>query len=147
MTGKQGSSPASRRRWGIAWLALSASLAAHVADETLTDFLSLWNPWIRSLRRSVPWLPLPVFDFELWLGGLVLAVAVAGAMSRFAFRGDRWLRPLSYALSLIMVGNGLLHLAASAFLGRPAPGVLSSPLLLLAGGYLLVTTRAVEAKG
>ncbi|MDH4195938.1 MAG: hypothetical protein OEW05_00865 [Candidatus Aminicenantes bacterium] len=118
-----------------------------MVDETLTDFLSLWNPWVLSLRRSVPWIPLPTFDFELWLGGLILAVVVLGALSRFAFRGDRWLRPLSYALSLVMVGNGLVHLAASAYLGRPAPGVLSSPLLLLSGGYLLVATRALEAEG
>ncbi len=138
---------ASRRRWGVAWLALSASLAVHVADEAVTGFLSLWNPLVQSLRRSLPWIPLPTFDFELWLGGLILAVVVLGTLSRFAFRGDRWLRPLSYALSLIMVGNGLAHVAASAYLGRPAPGVLSSPLLLLSGGYLLVATRALEADG
>ena len=126
---------------------MAASFAVHVVDETLTDFLPLWNQWVLSLRRSVPWIPFPTFDFKLWLGGLIFVIVVLAALSRFAFRGDRWLRPVSYALSLIMVGNGLVHLAASVSLGRLAPGVISSPLLLLSGVYLFVATRALRAGG
>lgn len=49
--------------WGWSWLALCAALAVHVADEALTDFLSVYNPIARAIRERVPFLPLPVFTF------------------------------------------------------------------------------------
>ena len=129
------------RRWGFAWLALCATLALHVADEASSDFLALWNPLVESARDRLPWLPLPTFSFGVWLTGLVVVIAALTALSRFAFRGARWVKPLATVLGVLMVGNGIGHLAASVWLARPAPGVWSSPLLIGAAAYLLSVTR------
>jgi len=132
---------ASRRRWGICWLVLCGALALHVVDEAATGFLSLWNPLVDSIRHRVVWIPLPSFEYGVWLGGLILAIAVLIGLSWFAFEGARWIRPVAYALSAIMIGNGLGHIAASMWLGRPAPGVTSSSALLTAAACLLWSTR------
>src|SRR5256885_3873849 len=58
-------------RLGVAWLALCGGLAIHVADEALTDFLSVYNPAVRAIRARFPFLPLPTFTFPVWLGGLI----------------------------------------------------------------------------
>jgi hypothetical protein len=39
----QAKDPAARKH-GFAWIALCLALAVHVIDETLTDFLSVYNP-------------------------------------------------------------------------------------------------------
>lgn len=132
---------AARRRWGICWLALCGALAIHVTDEALTGFLSLWNPLVASIRDQIAWIPLPSFDFKAWFFGLIVGIAVLIGLSRFAFTGARWLRPLAYTLSAIMIGNGLGHIAASIWLNRPAPGVASSPVLLATAACLLWATR------
>ncbi len=134
-----------RRRWGLAWVGLCLALAVHVVDEALSDFLSLWNPLVAAVRDRLPWAPLPSFQFGVWLGGLIAGVLILLALSRFAFDGARWLRPLAYFLAVVMLGNGLGHVAASVYLGRLAPGVVSSPLLLVAAGFLLVATRRCGA--
>lgn len=134
-----------RRRWGICWLALSGALAVHVLDEASTDFLSLWNPMVESIRERVGWIPLPTFDYATWLGGLIAAVGISVGLSWFVFGGARWIRPLSYFLSIIMLANGLGHIAASVWLGQTAPGTASSPLLLAAAACLLWATRRIGA--
>ena len=132
---------AAHRRWGLSWLALCGALAVHVFDEASTGFLPLWNQTVAAIRDHVAWAPLPTFDESTWLGGLVLGIAVLAGLSPFVFGGSRWIRPLSYLLSVVMIGNGLGHIAASIYLNRPAPGVVSSPLLLVAAVCLLRATR------
>jgi hypothetical protein len=129
------------RRWGGAWVALCLALAVHVADEALTDFLSVYNPAARAIRQRFPLLPLPVFTFEVWLTGLILALVTLLGLSFFVFRGARWMRPLAYIFSVMMMANGLGHMAGSFYLGRLMPGVYSSPLLLAASGLLLRQTQ------
>lgn len=79
--------------FGWAWIALSVSLAIHVTDEAFTDFLSVYNPTIQSIRRRFPLLPLPTFPFNVWLSGLILGIILLLALSPFAFRGVRWITP------------------------------------------------------
>ena len=93
------------RRHGWAWVTLCAALAIHVADETLTDFLSVYNPAVQAIRRHVPFLPLPIFTFRVWLTGLILAVVLLLALSRFVFHGARWMLPLSYIFGVLMLGK------------------------------------------
>ena len=130
-----------RRRWGTAWIGLTLALAVHVTDEALTGFLSLWNPLVLSLRDRVEWSPLPTFRFADWLAGLVMLLLVLIVLSGLVFRGVGWMRPVSYVFACFMMLNGIGHLAASLYLGRPASGVYSAPLLLVTAGFLLVSVR------
>lgn len=145
--------PGGNARVGRAWLALCFALGAHVTDEALTGFLAVYNPTAMALREKLPWLPLPVFHFETWLAGLILAVLVLLALSVFVSRGARWTRPAAYALAIMMTANALGHTAGTLFgrtvasvpFPRPMPGFYSSPLLLAASIWLLVQLRASAA--
>ncbi len=124
---------------GPAWLALCVALAIHVADEALTDFLSVYNPAVRAIRARFPFLPLPTFTFPVWLGGLTAVTVLLFALSPAAFRGEPGLRPGAYLFGVIMAGNGLLHLLGSVYMRRVMPGTYSAPIILGAAIYLLVS--------
>jgi len=130
--------------FGIAWLALCAAFIAHVVDEALTDFLSFYNPTVAAIRDQMPVFPMPMFTFQVWLTMLVIANAVLLLLSVFAFRGARWMIPLSYAFAVIMFLNGLLHIIGSFFFGRLLPGVYSSPVLLIASSFLILRARQID---
>ena len=140
--------PRAKVRWlrdhGAVWVALCLALAVHVTDEALTDFLSVYNPAVRAIHHKLPFLPLPTFTYDVWLTGLISAVILLLLLSPFAFRGAWWMTPLSYFFGAIMLGNGLLHIAGSFYLGRLMPGVYSAPLLLGAAAYLLICTYRRE---
>ncbi len=126
-------------QFGLAWLALCVAFAIHVTDEALTDFLSAYNPAVQAIRARFPLLPLPTFTFRGWLTGLVLAIVGLATLTPFAYRGAGWMRPVADAFGIVMAGNGLLHLAGSAYMRKAMPGVYSAPLLLAAAVYLLVS--------
>src|SRR5574337_441938 len=113
------------QRHGQAWVALCLALAAHVTDEALTNLLSVYNPAAQAIRRQLRFPPVPVFTFKVWLTGLIVAVILLLSLSLFAFRGARWMVPLSYVFGLLMLVNGLGHFAGSLYLRRPMPGVYS----------------------
>jgi hypothetical protein len=86
----------------------------------------------------VPLLPIPVFTFETWIGGLLFVLAVWLALTPWAFRGLKWTRWLAIPVALLAgIGNGLAHILSSIYLGRFMPGVYSAPLILLSGTLLL----------
>ena len=124
---------------GPAWVALCVALAIHVADEALTDFLSVYNPAVGAIRARFPFLPLPTFTFRIWLGGLIVVTVLLFALSPAAFRGEPGMRPAAYVFGLVMAGNGLLHLVGSVFMRKPMPGVYSAPHILGAALYLLAS--------
>ncbi len=124
----------------MTWVFLALAIALHVTDEALTGFLPLYNSIVESLRESYPWVPLPTFSFPVWLTGLVIGVLLLLSLSPLVFAGSPYLRPVSYVLGVLMVGNALGHIGASIYWGIMAPGVLSSPILLLAALALLITT-------
>jgi hypothetical protein len=126
------------RRFGYAWIFLAAALALHVTDEAMTDFLSVYNPTVRAIRERLPLLPMPTFTFGVWLTGLCVGILTLFCLSPLAFRGNRVLIWIAFPLSIIMLGNGLLHISASFDFGRLMPGVYSSPILLLASTYLFI---------
>jgi hypothetical protein len=125
------------RRFGHAWLALTLALAAHVADEALTDFLSLYNPTVEALRARFPWFPMPVFTFDVWITGLILLVVVLLLLAPLAYRGALFTRIVAYPFAVIMLLNGLGHLAGSLYLARWAPGTTTAPVLLVASIWLI----------
>ena len=128
-------------RLGVAWLALCGGLAIHVADEALTDFLSVYNPAVRAIRARFPFLPLPTFTFPVWLGGLITVTILLFALSPAAFRGEPAMRPAAYVFGVVMAGNGLLHLVGSVYTRKAMPGVYSAPIILAAAIYLLASVR------
>ena len=130
------------RRLAAAWILLSLALGLHVADEALTDFLSVYNPTVQRIRESLPWLPLPVFTFDVWLGGLVAAVVILLLLSRCVFLGQRWTITAALVLGFFMTLNALGHFAGSIVLQRAMPGVYSSPFLLAAAVNLIYRANA-----
>ncbi len=135
----------SSSRLGAAWVAHCLALALHVTDEALTGFLGVYNPTILAIRPSGWWFP-PVFDFRVWLTGLILLVGVLLALSPFFFRHARWVRPIGYFFAVVNITNALGHTAGTVFgrtvasvhFPRPMPGFYSSPILLAASIYLLM---------
>ncbi len=126
-------------QWRAAWVGLAVALGLHVTDEALTGFLPVYNGVVESLRVNHPWVPLPTFAFPVWLGGLILGVALLFALTPVVSRRAHWIRVASVVLGVMMAGNALGHLGASLYWGRLAPGVYSSPLLLMAAVALLAT--------
>lgn len=129
------------RRFGYAWIFLSAAIALHVTDEAMTDFLSVYNAAIRAIRERLPFLPLPTFSFGVWLMGLCVGIALLFCLSLLAFRGNRVLVWIAFVLSILMFGNGLLHIGGSFYLDRLMPGVYSSPILLIASAWLFINAK------
>ncbi len=135
---------------GVAWMALCLAFVAHVFDEAITHFLSVYNPTVISLQERFSWFPMPVFRFADWLAGLMVLNLILLLLSPFAFRGARWLRPVVYVFAMIMLLNGLAHTLGTIFgrtvesvhFPRPMPGFYSSPLLLAASIYLLWQLQA-----
>jgi hypothetical protein len=113
-----------------------------VGDESLTNFLDLYNPAVVSIRERYPWLLLPTFTFEFWLSLLIFAVVALIAASFFVWQGRWAMRPISYVFAGVMLANGLLHIAGSLYMGQLMSGVYTSPLLVVASLVLIAATRA-----
>ena len=129
-------------RFGVAWLVFAIALGFHVADEATHDFLSFYNPNVLAIRLRFPYLPLPTFTFREWLGGLIAAVVLLICLTPLASRGVRWIRIAAWPLGILIgMGNGLAHILSSIYLHRMMPGVLSAPLLIAAGGWLVAKAR------
>ena len=47
------------RKLGIAWIAIWAALALHVADEAANGFLFIYNPTVTALRERFGFWPMP----------------------------------------------------------------------------------------
>ncbi|QOY86088.1 hypothetical protein [Paludibaculum fermentans] len=130
------------RRHAMAWVALTLVLAVHVADEAVHDFLGFYNPFVMMLRDVLLIQWLPTYEFGEWLAGLIAAVVLLLIASRAAFRGARWIQWASLPYGLILLLNGCVHIAGSLYFQRMLPGVLSAPLLVVAGAWLLVRAAA-----
>ena len=123
-----------------AWLLLVSALALHVADEALTGFLGFYNPLVLSIRRTIPWFPMPTFTFGPWLGGLVTLIVVLTLLTPVVRAGGGVIKAVSWLLSAIMFLNGVGHLAGSLYFGRWLPGTTSAPVLLAASVLLARAT-------
>ncbi len=141
-------------RLGVAWIMMWMALAIHVIDETLTGFLSVYNPTVLALRAKLGFWPMPTFGYREWLTGLCLLITALALLSPFAFRNARWIRPI---FLFVVIVAGLLnatghtiatilgHTVDTVRFPRPAPGFYSSPLLLIASVYALLQLRRTKA--
>lgn len=135
----------SNQRFGVYWLFFGYSLALHVLDEAGHNFLAVYNPNALAIRHALPFLPVPVFTFQEWIGRLSLALALWLALTPLAFHGLRWMRWLAIPVAILAgIGNALGHLGSSIYYGRLMPGVWSAPLILLSGTILLRSAVAKE---
>lgn len=136
-----------RERFGICWLVFGYTLALHVLDEAGHDFLAVYNPNAVTLRRLLPFLPMPVFTFREWIGGLLCALTIWLALAPLAFRENRWQRWLAIPVSILAgIANALGHILSSLYLRRFMPGVYSAPLILLSGIMLLRSALRTESE-
>ena len=124
---------------------MTVAIALHVVDELATGFLPAYNAAVATLRESYAWLPFPTFSFAVWITGLGIGITAMFLLTPFAFAARKWLRPVAYLLGAVMVANALGHMAISMYMGALAPGVYSSPILLVAAIMLLVTTCRLPA--
>jgi hypothetical protein len=129
-------------RHARAWLLLDAALALHVVDEALSGFLDFYNPLVLQLRAALGFWPMPTFTFGVWLFGLIALVIILAALTPAVRRGATGTRLLGWVLAVIMLGNGIAHLAGSIYYRRWLPGATSAPFLLAASIMLINATRA-----
>ncbi len=125
--------------FGLAWIAFAVALALHVVDEARHDFLATYNPSALAIRQRlhISFFP-PVFTFRVWLGGLILGVCVLLLLAPFALHGAHWIRMVALPLAILVgIGNGLGHIGGSLYYRRWMAGIQSSPVLLVAGGWLV----------
>jgi len=122
----------------LAWVAMVTSLALHVVDEALNDFLSFYNLLVENMRESLGFFPMPIFEFRYWIGGLICVVTIGYLAIPLVGRGTRGIKIVMVVAGVLMILNSLGHMAASIYIGRVVPGTLSSPLLLVASLYVVV---------
>jgi hypothetical protein len=82
-----------------------------------------------------------------------VAVLLLAALTPFAFRNARWIRPILYFCAIVVgilnalghiVGTILGHTVNTVRFPRPAPGFYSSPVLLISAFYALVQLRSTR---
>ena len=135
---------AAKSNYGLAWLLLCIAFALHVWDEAAHDFLSYYNATVLALYGHFSWFPRLDLTFQQWFIGLVATIILLLALTPFAFRNSSWLRAVAYLFGIVLFCAGLGHIlmtirghsVPSVVFDGPAPGVYSSPLLLLASTYL-----------
>jgi hypothetical protein len=143
---------ASTRDLGVAWVLLCVATAAHVTDEALTGFLSVYNPTVVALRAKLGFWPRPTFEFRDWLTGLILAVIIRWRSHLWCLvdhaascRSSTSLPSSCYCTGWAMRLNHLRHQTVSSIrFPRPMPGFYSSPLLLAAAIYALAPLRKTK---
>lgn len=135
----------SSRYFALAWFSFAVGLAAHVADEALHDFLSVYNPSVLAIRTRLPFLPLPTFTFREWISGLTAGILILLLLTLVARKGTRWIRFVAVVLGLLVgIANGMGHVATSIYARRLMPGVISAPLIIVLGAWLIREALAKE---
>ena len=123
--------------FGLAWAAFAVTVAAHATDEGVHGFLGVYNPNALAIRRRLH-VPIPVFSLRGFAMALGSAVCLLLVLTPLAFRGTHWIRVAAVPVAILAgIGNGCLHLGGSLLYRRWMPGVLTSPLLLASGAWLL----------
>ncbi len=119
----------------------------HVIDEAATDFLASYNPIAARIRSHLRGIPFPpVFTFWPWFLSLLAAVTILLSLTPLAYARVTWTVPVAIVVSLINIGNGLLHIVASIRVRRRVPGVISAPFLLASGIWLLYAALHVTSE-
>jgi len=121
----------------IAWVILVSTVAIHIVDEIMTDFLPFYSQFVTDLRSELGFFPLPTYSFGSWIGGVWGAVILGYALTPIVARAGKLIRVVVSVIAVLMLVNGLLHLSLSWYFGTWVPGATSSPVLLFASVFLL----------
>jgi hypothetical protein len=136
--------PHSKANYGLAWLLLCFAFLLHFWDEAAHHFLTHYNATAIARAARHPHMPRMDMSFKTFLLIMIAANAASLGLTPLAYRHIHWFRPFAYAVANIQTLNGLNHSAMtiqghsveSVLFHGPAPGVYTSPVLLLASGYL-----------
>lgn len=132
-------------RWTAAWLTLSLVLALHVADEVLNGTLAFYRDLLDFAAEYLSFVRLPPFRPEVWIVNLVGASLLLIAMTWLVYRRIGPMRLASYVLAGFATANAMLHLMMSLALQHVMPGTLTSPLILAASLFLLLSIPHEDA--
>jgi len=127
------------RRWTVAWFVLGAVLALHIVDEATNGSYAVSGETLDLLRQLYPWLPIPQFQFSVWLIDIIGAILLLLSLTWLVQKGHRLMRPASFALATFTTANAMLHILLSLASDRVLAGTLTSPLLLAASLFLLLS--------
>ena len=101
--------------------------------------MSVYNPNALAIRARFPFLPIPTFTFRQWILGLGAAIVILLLLTPVARRGRAWIRFVAVALGLVAgVANGIAHIVSSIYMQRLMPGVMSGPVIIVAGAWLMM---------
>jgi hypothetical protein len=126
-------------RWSVAWLTLSLMLGLHVVDEAANGTFALYRDFADWIEVFFPFVEFPAFRYYVWLINLSGAVLVLVALTWLVAKRRGPMRLASYALAAFAAANATLHVAMSLAAAQILPGTLSSPLVLAAALFLLVS--------
>lgn len=125
-------------RWTMAWLAVCAALALHLADEVFNGSLGLYADFARVVGWVWPSIDMPPFQRDVWLINLAGTILVLFALTWLVRRRSGVMVTASYLLAAFATANGVLHLLAAAALKSTIPGLWSAPLMVAAGLFLFL---------
>jgi hypothetical protein len=142
-----------KRNFGLPWFFLCLAFGLHTWDEAAHDFLRYYNATVLTLYGHFSWLPRMDMTFPAWLTRLLVANLVLLALTPFALRNARWLRPVAHIFAGIEFINGVWHILASIVgysvpsvrFDGPAPGFYTAPLLLVFSSGLFWSLRRSSA--
>jgi hypothetical protein len=140
--------------FGTPWLLLCLGFALHVWDEAAHDFLSYYNATALALYGHFSWFPRLDMQFRTWLSALVAVNLALLALTPWAYRNAKWLRPVAYGFAGIELVYGAGQILA-AIRGRTvpsvhfegaAPGVYTAPLVVVLAAYLIWSLRKSRSR-
>ena len=126
------------------WFFLTISLALHVLDEALNDFLSFYNPLVVQVNAQLSFFRFPTFSFSTWLIGLIIVILILLSLTYYAQKEKSWIVKFSFIYGFLMILNGLGHISYSIYRAETIPGTYSAPLLLIASIYLIASARKIK---
>jgi len=134
-------------RWTVAWFILCAALALHIAEEATNGSYLVYGETLDFLRQVFPSLHIPTFQYTVWLLDISGAILVLLSLTWLVQKRYQIMRPASFALATFTTANAMLHILSSLAFDRVLAGTITSPLLLAASLFLLLSVpRSDDAK-
>jgi hypothetical protein len=124
----------------FAYLLLVFCLALHVTDEAIHHFLDFYNPLALKIREYMIFFP-PTFSFQIWITGLILAVLLLLVLTPYVYSRTKRMIPAAMIFAVIMILNGLGHMAVSIYYGKIMAGMVTSPFLIFSSVWFIFQIR------